>query len=242
MGYSSSVQFRDTESVIEAFNNRGVEAWSISQGKQFMFKGIGHDGFESILKTLELGDSSALYTVRIYEDITCDKEIKSNTPDDGSFNFRLNEDMRESYRSIKGFSNPSKDNAVLAKLDAIEKRMDDYEKPGADDSLGIVGKLLDNPVIAGIVPTLVEILVSSITGTKQPAKQFQQFPPQLPHSTPINPGRNAVLNGIDEDRIINEAIAKLKQYDPNLSAHLQKLVEIAEADQRTFTMIINALN
>lgn len=241
MGLSSSIQFRDIDSVTDAFNNRSVEAWSISQGKQFMFKGIGSDSFVTILKTLNDGDTTALYTVRVYEDITNEKEIKSNTPDDGSFNFKLNEDLRENYRSLRGvneYYGRSKESTIMQKLQEIETRLDEEERPAPVNELGIIGKLLENPTIAGLVPTVLELIVNTLTGTKAPVNYM---PPQI-NPPPASQARNAVLNGINEDKIIIEVVEQLKTYDPNLARHLQKLLEIAQNDSRAFNLIIQSLD
>lgn len=248
MGLNSSIQFRDIESVAEAFKNRAVEAWSVNCGKQFMFKGIGYDAFEAVLNTLDTGDSNATYTVKVYEDIDNAKEIKSNTPDDGSFNFKLNNEIAETYSTIKrmggGHFERSSIAAIAQKLESIEARLDDESKPH-DDSLGLVGKLMEHPqigpIIAGIAPVLVDLVVNALTGVKPGVKPAATLP-ATQQQQPATFARNAALNGIDEDKLINETVEALKAYDPMLLQHLQKLLTIAQADPHTFSLIIKALD
>lgn len=89
-----SVQFRDKEKVIEAFEYRQVEAWALWQGKQFLFKGIGVEELTNVLNMLGTS-SNAVYTLTVFEDIDDARQIKHNTQHDGSFNFRLNEPNQE---------------------------------------------------------------------------------------------------------------------------------------------------
>src|SRR5574343_316699 len=89
----ASIQFNNLESVLNAYTNRGVDAWAIFQGSQFMFKGIGLSDLEQILNSLSNGGTNAVYKLKVFEEITDEKNIKNNTPDDGSFNFRLNSDQ-----------------------------------------------------------------------------------------------------------------------------------------------------
>jgi len=236
-----SIQFHDKESVIEAFQNRNVSAFSIWCGKQFLTKGIGEDAFTQFVDILEKGDSSALYTVKVYEDITDEKMIKSKTEDDGSFNFRLNEDIRDQYRLLRngegGYSSraqESKENAILTRLGAIEAKLTETDTGGEDDGLGIVGKLLNHPVIGSVAPKIIEVLLAAITG--KPKEQFQPGPQQY------LPAQYAAINGIDEDRIISEAVTELKKYDPDLAKHLQKLVAIAQTNFSTFQVIVKSLD
>jgi hypothetical protein len=238
---SSSVQFYGINAIVKALENRDIEAWSIWQQKQFMFKGMGIDAFKTTLQMLQNSNSSATYTVRVYEDIEDEKKIKSSTPDDGSFNFKLFEnDGGTDYNRI-GYTNrkESEENAIIAKIEELGQRLADIEKPEADDSLGIVGKLLDHPVIAGIAPTIINLLVAAITGTKQP-QPAQQYIPQNT-GTP-NQYRNTAISGIDEDKIIKEAIDTLKKYDKDLHIHLQKLASLAINDNNTFNILLTALN
>lgn len=245
-GISSSIQFKDVENVLSAFENRKVEAWSISQGKQFMFKGMGYEDFKMIVETLDNSDSTATYTVRVYEDLKTVKEIKSNTPDDGSFNFKFNFEPREESRGGNSGYSRGNENMILSKLAGIEERLnkeqEDNEEPKKTNSLGIIGEILTHPAIAPIAPRIIETFIDLITGraaVAEPIKQLQQSQPAPIYQQNLSAN---VLNGMDENIIIHEAIEKLKLYDKNLASHLQKLVLIAENDNATFNIIVNSLN
>lgn len=229
-----SVQFLGTVAVLKAFENRGAPAFSIWQGKQFMFKGIGIDEFKSILDMLQASNTNATYTVRVYDDLEDVKQIKSTSPDDGSFNFKVF-DYDARLQPPGGNLRESQDNAIMKKLEELERRLDERDEPEPENALGKIGEVLAHPTIAPLVPKIIDAIAGMFTG-----KPAGTSPAPLPPAT-VYQGR-AVLNGVDQDRVILEAINELKQYDQNLGAHLQKLVQIAKTDPGTFNMLINLLN
>lgn len=220
MGFSSSIQFRDPVQIIEAYKGRGVEAWSISCGKQFMFKGIGEDDFAQIINTLAESDSYATYTVQVYEDIDEAKKIKNNTPNDGSFNFKLNEDLRQRIGLVRGYREGEEKNPnnIFVKLESIEKQLAELQaeepEPEKESSLGMIGELLAHPVISQVIGKL-------ISG----AGAVGAIPPV-----------NMNMEKFTEEQ--NNPYEVLKNYDPDLNAHLEKLVLIAKNEPQTFQAII----
>jgi hypothetical protein len=228
MGFSSSIQFRDKESVINAFDARGIDAWSISCGKQFMFKGIGKEEFANMIEILSQADSTATYTVQVYEDVEDEKKIKNTTACDGSFNFKFNEEIRQAYGMIRDhIGGTGSANEIVSKLNALEARLNESENMEIeenDNSLGIVGKILSHPAIAPVAPKLVEGLLGLISGNN-PVNAIAGQPLAVNHET-------------DEDKIVSE----LKKHDPKLNRHLAKLLALAEQDPATFTNIVNSFD
>lgn len=224
-----SIQFNNREAVLLAFQNRAVEAWAIWQGKQFMFKGIGESELNEILEVLSNGGTNAVYTLKVFEGVEDASAIKSNTPDDGSFNFRLN--SPEMALTQSSYTSALSNIAIAEKLAKLEKRFEEEEEENIEipvNSLGKIGEILDHPVIAPFVPILIEKIVGVLFGNNEPAKS-QAF---LPATT---------LSGIEEETMINEVIRKLKIHDPNLCEHLQKLLEMAEHKPDIFKAVINSL-
>jgi hypothetical protein len=220
MGFSSSIQFREPLQIVEAFKNRGVDAWSITCGKQFMFKGIGEEDFSQIINTLAESDSSATYTVQVYEDIDDVKKIKNNTPNDGSFNFKLNEDLRQRIGLVKGYREGEErsPNNIFVKLESIEKQLaelqaQDEEDSEQNNSLGMIGELLAHPVVSQVIGKL-------ITGAGAVGV--------VPQS------ESAMLYKNNE----SNAYEALKEHDPKLNQHLEKLLLVAKSDPQTFQAII----
>lgn len=232
MGLSSSIQFWEVDSVLQAFNNRRVEAWSINCGKQFMFKGIGEDELKNILDQLSRSNSAATYTLKIYEEIEDPTQIKSNTPDDGSFNFKFNQELQNRYSSIRerGF-NPGDENVILSKLQAIEERLNAEEEEEENNyGLGKIGQVLQHPTIQQIAPGIIQKLLSAILG-EDAAKQIPGI---------ASPG--ATIGAVPTDQNLFDVVNELKKHDPDLYSHLQKLLAIAQQQPETFKMFLNYLN
>lgn len=226
---SNSIQFINKEAVIQAYDDRDVKAWAITQGKQFMFKGYGSEDLIPVLEMLENGATNAIYTLRVFEEIQDKKKIKSNTPDDGSFNFRLNsEEML-----IRGsqYTNFQKNNEIMQKLIALEEKIDAKEEvEERNDSLGKIGNVLSHPVLAPLIPVILEKVMALLS-------------PGQKNLLPASVG----LAGIDSDTnelngnlaiIVNE----LKKHDPQLEAHLYKLLNIAKTNPESFKQILNFFN
>lgn len=222
----ASVQFKGLESVLAAYENRNVPAWSLWQGKQFMFKYEGTDiaeGAQILSDTLEMlaRSSNAIYTLKIYEELTGGK-IKSNTADDGSFNFKLDIDTQEI--SVQQYGSIRQRNEVLERLEAIENRItereqQDQEAPPAN-SLGMIGELLQLPAVQPLIQPLLSNILGKIMGSKAPATGMPA----------------AAISGIEGG--LNDAISELQQADGNLPAHLSKLAAIAKNDPATFKQLL----
>lgn len=211
----SSVQFRGPSAVINAYTNNNSPFFSIWQGKQFMFKGEGGDDLKNILEALKASGTNATYTLRVYESIEELSKIKSNTPDDGSFNFVVNE-----YEA----GTAKEQNFLFLKIKELEEKIEEMKLRDDDDEqeekggLGKIGEILSHPAFAQIVPQLVGRLVNFIL--------------------PENKQPIAALAGISA---LDENIAKLKIYDEKFELHIAKLVELAETNPTVFKAIINSL-
>lgn len=233
---NSSVQFYGIDAVINAFENRGAEAWAICNNKMFNFRGIGADTLKTFLQMLMEGGTSALYTLRVYDDIEDEKNIKDTTPADGSFNFRLNEKTEYIPGAMNGMRQSNNEDKILAKLDALEKRFEDLEEKEPESKLGLIGEIMEHPTIGPMMPKIIETIAGFFMKPGIPTQNY------LPSNYNEIANHNASINGIDENKIINDAILELKKYDTNLGSHLQKLVVIAKTDPGTFKMFLNLLD
>lgn len=209
-----TVQFNNKESVLKAYDSRNVEAWSLFQNKQFLFKGLGISELENVLTAISEGGTNAIYTLKVYEGIDNPELIKSKTDDDGSFNFRLNSDNQEmsasqltSYRLI---------NERLSKLEQ-EPEIDNEEIEVNEKS--IVGEILGNPAIAALIPILVEKFMKFLDSKPS-------VPNTLPQSNVIGAGNPAM------------AIEKMKMIDPNFENHVEKLHKLASKNKPFYDSLI----
>lgn len=96
MAISSSVQFSGIENVVRAYEMREIPRWAMFNNRQFLFKYEGETVEEGATLLREILDalisSPAVYTLKVYEDPTGGK-IKEKTDCDGSFNFRLSDNV-----------------------------------------------------------------------------------------------------------------------------------------------------
>jgi hypothetical protein len=229
---SSSVQFGNIESVVNAYESREVAAWSLWQGKQFMFKYEGADigeGSVQLRATLDLlaESSNAIYTLKVYEELPGGK-IKSNTPDDGSFNFKLNAESQQLTQAQ--YSRSVNNQAILEKLNQLEARLneqDEDEDEPEPNRLGLIGEIIGNPTLQPIITNLITAIFSK-AGTPTP-----QPPP---------PMQRAALNGVGDEVQLMEAIQELKKHDANLTEHLAKLAKIATESPDSFKFLLQTLD
>lgn len=246
-----SVQFRSAADVLQAFENVKCPAWSLWDGKRFMFKGTGRDELESFLDLMnENGASNAVYSLAYYDKATSAAGINSKTPFDGSFNFRLNSDEMEvntgQYRDfIRQTSLVSKVNGLEAKFEKLLEVMahSQQPEPEQENKLGIVGEILQHPAIAPILPGLIQSLAEKLLNPGQGPQQ----PPQLHQPAPVAlyqaPARVAGIgNVLEQDQALETAVATLLQYDKKLAEHLTKLAALAQRDPATFNYIMGQLD
>jgi hypothetical protein len=232
-----SVQFRSAADTIKAFENLDCEVWALWQDKQFIFKGAGSEELKSFLELMNSnGASNAIYTCAYYEGIEDKKLVNSKTPFDGSFNFRLNSDGQEitngQYKQVFLQSDlQNKVGALEMKLDSIIQKMDgeDLEDP----DLGMVGAILDHPVVAQILPRILEQVLNNFMPNGK--KDFPQEPQRLSKVAGIG-------NILEQDVLLQSAIVRLLNKDKKLAQHLDKLADIAEQDPPTFTYILTTLD
>lgn len=211
---AASVQFKGLECVVKAFENRGVDTFSIFQAKQFMFKGDGVDELSEILKSLENSGTSAVYTLKIYEKTLSDK-VKNNTSDDGSFNFKLNENDSERY-GVPAKSHPGSNGSyLLSRLDELENKIgaalakdEEEEDEEEEKELSQMEKIL-----IPIMPVLIEKVMMF----------FSQ-----------NPGGQQ-MNGI------SESVAKLSNRVPDLNDKIEKLSKMADENPELFENLMSAI-
>jgi len=224
----ASVQFKSKEGIMQAFQGVEVDAWSVWQHKQLLFKGIGDQDLSAFLDMLAENSTNAVYTVKWYEDITDKKQIKDNTPCDGSLNFKLNADGQEINQSQYGVVKYN--NELVSRINGMEEKFNllldkfEGESEEPENKLGIIGDIIGHPSIAPLLPQLLSVVLG-INNQPQP----QQYTP-------------AIVGNVPEDKRLTEAIQRLKIYDSKLADHLMKLATIAETDPNTFAMVMQTLD
>jgi hypothetical protein len=230
---AGSIQFFGKDQVIQAFQNRNVDVFSIFQHKQMLTKGKGDAEFSAFIELLCSGTSNAIYTVYVYEDLEDHKAVKSNTPNDGGFNFRLNDESQ--LITGQQYNRMGVQNQLLQEIQLLRKEVKDLqEEEEAEEAekphnLGMIGDIMSHPAVSPIVPFIVQHIVSQIMGvpinlqTMQNAQSLGNIP-------------------AEEETKLQQGIAILKKHDPNLGTHILKLATIAEKDKPGFNYLIGVLN
>ena len=228
---AGSVQFRGIDQVMKAFENRDVQAWSIWQHKQFMFKGMGEGDLQGILEMIGDGSTNAIYTIKVYEKITAASDIKSNTPDDGSFNFRLNGDNQE----ITGiqYYKQKQDLNLSQRMEKIEQMLIDKEHEPEDEpeTIGsVVMEVIKDPAKAMVWIDIIKSILS-------------------PGGKPLTPLPAAAMGNVNtaeitEDMLerIGNVIDRLYKNDAHILQHLEKLADISEKNPSQFKILLSMLD
>jgi len=230
---SRYVQFRSSAEALKAFDNVGCEAWSLWQGKNLLFKGVGSGDLQTFLDMIEQNEMGAgsPYTVCYYEDIEDKKKINNKTPYDGSFSFVINADAEEiiSYRKNKIVGN----NLLESKIGSLEQKLDDLlserEDTETSNRLGVIGELLEHPTIAQVLPGILQKIFGSAMGTAATIE-------------PIPLARVSGVGALPVLPEIEESVQQLNGVDPKLREHLAKLSWIALNDPSTFNMVMGAID
>lgn len=257
----ASIQFRGISQVLTAFENRGVEAWSLWDGKAFMFKGVGNNDLTTILESLDRGGTTAIYTLKVYEDITDAKKIKSSTECDGSFNFRLYEREGEflspsgrSYEATKALEDRMNQFEERI-LNLLESKEDEPEDQPAD-LMGTITGLLQDPDKLGKLINLGKSLlgqpvqpayVGNVNKLTENAGNGGSSSPSLsPSSKPAEAAAPAEQINQDEYNArverLGVAINTLEQSDPRIVEHLEKLATIAVNKPDQFKILTGMLD
>lgn len=220
----ASVQFRDLQSIVKAYQNRGVADWAIFQGKQFMFVYSGGDLDEGAAQLAEivsaLSQSAAIYTLCVYEDLQGSK-IKSNTAYDGSFNFRLNE--YDAQNSISGYRGGVENTGLSLAIEKLNSRIDALETVEDENEIPEEKTLVSQFVELMQVPAIGEIISGFIMGKNNVAG-----------------ARIAGVENCGADSI--EAFKLLCSVVPDFEGKIKKLAEMYNTNRPQFDTLVSFLN
>ena len=243
---SRTVHLRSPEQVVQAYENWAVPHFALFNNKQLLFAydndtGDISEGSQLLndwVNILYNSGSAGIYTLCIYKDLK-NKSIDSKTAYNGSINFQFHEYKYPSMPGGNGGTDPNLklilDEMASMKL-AITKLQEEGE-PGDDDDndniLAGVTTLLNNPVIAGLLGSLIPK-----PGSVQ----------RLPGATmePVSePGKVSRIAGApagqDNDQLLAASLAQLKAAVPNLPEVLAQLAKLHEKRPFQFKAYMNML-
>jgi hypothetical protein len=257
MGASGSIQFRGRDNVIQAYNDRDVQVWSLWQGKQMLTKGNDADSLTAFINMLEQSESAAIYTVRVYEDIEDVKKVKSNTPDDGSFNFRLNEPDQLGYNKSGGGGGIGS-YGIQRRFDELEEKIAGFidsqnaasvpeEEEEETITTAIIGLLKDPDKLEKVVNlgrSLFSDTSAAVLGNVQRIGGGGNTPnEQRPAASQPSLSPSSSTQSKEQRLIrLGAAIDILEQNDELIVEHLERLAKIAKDSPRQFSQLITMLD
>src|SRR5882672_6091561 len=221
-----SVQFKGVTDVVQAYESQGIARFALFHGTQLLLKNDEDDllaGKELLSVYLNrIKRSSGVYTLCVYDDLSKDAKIKSNTPFDGSFNFQCMDidDMSHPYSQLKEEMREMRDTFTGYMEKQNEEKEGDGEPEKMGGVMGMLGKILENPTIQQAIAAKVVSFIDKIfpggMGTMN-----QQLPSGASGMGSV-PG-----DGADQIQKIGEAVDFLFTVDPLLGDHLQQVADIA---------------
>lgn len=252
------VQFRNTAAIMQAFVNSDVKAWAVFSDKQLLSKAVGdtleesRQILEGLLKSMEKSNTSAIYTLCLYEDIKERRKIKISTEPDFSYNFTLFDNdeypapgtvtRREGYARLEDkLETLQAQIALMVKGDEEEDDDETVGKP-ASGWLGAIDKILDNPKVQEKLGEKLmgwfDQLLTSTPATMQSPKQIGAMG-STGDAAPPGPITEITQDQYDK---INSSIAILASIDPQLGDHLAAIAKLAREKPQKYKNLITMLN
>jgi hypothetical protein len=237
-----AVQFRGVENSVEALRNIHVACWSLWTNKNMIEKYEGEDEvesvslFEGICKKLRAGASTAIYTLRTYDELPPGGHIKSSTEPDRSFNFCVY-DYGEGPQTA---GRNEMEARLNQRLDSIESKLaaqDDNEE--GEEKIGSVvmdwvNKFMEMPEIRQRIAVAMGSLLDKFLPMSNNSHNMAQV-----QSNPASIG--GVPDEEQQLQLINNAIQRLYQIDKKLGNNLIKVAEMAEKNPGKYNMLIGML-
>lgn len=248
---STTVAFRGTKQVVDAYIANDMSSWAICNGKDIMFAQVcdtvddGQTLLMEILKKMQNGGSRASFTLRVYE-VSGNEKINSATPFSRSFPFALYSDDEyspyESGRQSYAGQAQEKIDKLEAELEILKIQMKEAEEDREPEKLsgveGVLAGIMGMPGIKeflsakligfvnAIVPMTNNNMPGGIAGIQGPASE-----------------QRGVVNVLEpgQDAKVNQALNILCTMDPLLGDHLLGVAAIAESSPSQYNFLIGML-
>jgi hypothetical protein len=228
----TGVQLIGKKAVVERFTKTGSDTWALYQGKQFIVGGVGGDVLEEWLTDFEATESTATYTLRVYDSDQAPTSSTGNADYIACLNFKV-VDQYEGY-GIAGHNNK-----LMQRIKGLEDKLEgkdkDDDKEGSDIGDIIMG-WFENPEKLGMVAGAIRQLM----GGSMPMQPVGALPAPLQTIAGLDPKNESEME--DSLTRISKALDILEKHDKQLVVHLEKLAKLASTDPITFTFIISKLD
>jgi len=266
----SVMQFYGSDAVIRVFENRGLDTWSVWQGKNLMGAGQGAAELQAFMDMLGDYSAGAVFTLKVYAKGTKD-DIDERTAANGSFNFKLTDQDSPVIRGMGLQTSPQRsgslDSIISSRIGSalkgdIEQMIDErLSRPPKEEKIGWLDKLakpyIENPKeLIGLIGSLRQAFGTPVM---QAAPRMTGIKPRVMHSEPqqqaeattqkaaapadkkVSGKKEGSFTEDDYDRMY-DAVDRISEVDPDIVTHLEKLADLAENDQDTFNFIIKKMD
>lgn len=252
---SSSVQFYGIEPVLEAYGNASCPRFSLWTGKLLLLKYDGWKDDEFVKPSMEEGlqtlnnylnamyqGSTAIYTLKLYEDMTDKQKITPSTEYSTAFNFKVNESLGQ-----QGMGVVRQPYGVMAELQKTNQRIDalieamnndDEEEDEPEEKKSFV-----NTITGGLIADNQEVkeLIDLCKSLFAPQQPIQSTPATVGNVQRVSEISSDVETGSDRLNRINKAVQVLEQLDPNFVDNLEILAKVAQRDPQQFKQFLMIL-
>lgn len=223
----ANVHFIGIQAVMNAYTARGVPCWAMFDGKTMFTKGMGAEELKETLQSVAKFNSQAVYTLRVYEGVENESEVKERTESDGSFNFRLHE-----LGNLGGVSG-----SIEQRLAAIEEKLgggDDDDEKSVVDRIGdaVVG-LIEQP------DKLMQVIGMFRSGGLGAVAGMAGM--MAGGGDPGDPGNNEA-RVVDDDQRLADAINSLADNDKRFVQRIEKLAELKATKPDMYNMLVSSLD
>ena len=234
----SDIQFVGIDDLIDAYVDRGVDRWALFAGKRPITQGEGADDLRSFLMRIAKSQTTATYILKVFEDLG-EEKIRVNTPDDGSFNFKLFSVFGTG--TVGSHYGGSIQEKILERLDGLEAKL---MEPGDD---GIVGQITKAFIGMLEEPHKLHDFIGALNGVNPPSGTLPPFAGRM--NAVGSMARTAPKSSVNYPEVITEqnaerislVIKKLAAYDPKFLEHLEMIADIAEKTPAKFKTLLSLL-
>lgn len=254
-----AVQLRGTPNIMTAFDSLKITSCALFYESRCLFKSAGENLedtraiLQGFLKKLEMSNTTAMYELRLYEDVKDKKKIKASTEADYAYNVMLFDPeeypsngmvtRREGYALVMQELQDIKAQMAIQKQEEEEEEDEPESVSGVSNILGFFNKLLDNQEVQNKIGQLVTGWMDKLL---LPAPAINTFPMSTPHeagamgSVPGAPGQAMITQ--EQALKIQSSIEILAGIDPQLGDHLEKIAQLAQKSPGKYKTMISMLN
>lgn len=239
----TGVQLIGKKAVLSRYEKLECDSWALYQGKQFIVGGVGGDSLADWLTDFEQSQSTATYTLRVYDSNEAPTSSNGNTDYTACVQFKV-VDLYDGY-GIAGHSNKLAD-----RITGIENELKKLNKPDDDDdddddekgaTIGaVVMDWLEHPEKLAVVFGIAKQIFSS-GATPEPAMVPAQ-PLQTIAGFKMN--TEEIINAASPEGLerMTKALDILGQYDPNIVKNLEALAKLAKEQPAIYANAVAKLD